>query len=81
MTRLKALLEADGIEYTEREFNTNAGVAELGPNPFVSHVHIICRANHDTVYIIARNFWPRISQMNSICEKNNLWNFLTGIYY
>lgn len=36
MTPLKALLDEAGVEYSEKLFNTSAGIAGLGPNPFVS---------------------------------------------
>ena len=38
MTRLKLLLEDGGVEYTEKIFSTSAGIAGLGPNPFVSQI-------------------------------------------
>ena len=34
---MKKLLERDGIEYSEKIFNSDDGVGALGPNPFVSH--------------------------------------------
>ena len=36
MDRMKALLDQDGIEYNEKIFETNRGIAGLGSNPFVS---------------------------------------------
>ncbi len=36
MNRLKVLLDKDGVEFTERVFNTSTGTSGLGPNPFVS---------------------------------------------
>ena len=36
MNRLKTLLDQNNVEYTEKLFNTSAGIEGLGPNPFVS---------------------------------------------
>ena len=38
MNRLKTLLDQNEneVEYTEKRFNTSAGIKGLGPNPFVS---------------------------------------------
>ena len=42
MNSLKALLDKTDVEYTERLFNTSAGIAGLGPNPFVSMYDYQC---------------------------------------
>lgn len=36
MIRLKAILDRTDVDYNEKIFNTTAGIAGLGPNPFVS---------------------------------------------
>ena len=36
MNPLKTLLDENNVEYTEKLFNTSAGIKGLGPNPFVS---------------------------------------------
>ncbi len=36
MNKLKVLLDAVGVSYSERYFGTEKGVAELGSNLFVS---------------------------------------------
>ena len=36
MNELKTLLDKNNVEYTEKQFNTSAGIKGLGPNPFVS---------------------------------------------
>ena len=42
MNRLKALLDQNEVEYTEKRFNTSAGIKGLGPNPFVSSDKATC---------------------------------------
>ena len=41
MDRLKRFLDHNGIKYSERQFETEAGIESLGKNPFVCHYRII----------------------------------------
>lgn len=34
---LRNLLDKDGIEYTQKIFDADKGIEDLGPNPFVSY--------------------------------------------
>ena len=39
--RMKVLLDRDGVEYSTKIFSTDAGISDLGDNPFVSAKLII----------------------------------------
>ena len=39
--RLKYFLDSEGVEYNELLFDTNVGISDLGPNPFVCCTIII----------------------------------------
>ncbi len=53
MNILKALIDdTDDVVYNERLFNTSAGIAALGPNPFVSSIQYI---KHAAIICIVHN--------------------------
>lgn len=41
MDRLKKALNDNGIEHSEKRFETEKGIQSLGENPFVRHIIII----------------------------------------
>ena len=44
MDRLKKALNDNGIEHSEKRFETEKGIQSLGENPFVRHIIIIFHA-------------------------------------
>ncbi len=44
--RLKYFLDSEGVEYNELLFDTNVGISDLGPNPFVCSTIILRTTMH-----------------------------------
>ena len=52
MDRLKTLLDAVGVTYSERFFGSEEGVAELGGNVFVSqYIYNHCARSPEVLFI------------------------------
>lgn len=64
MDRLKTLFERDGIEYNEKVFTSDVGIADLGPNPFVSH-HLVPSHSPDGIVLIT--YMYRMRNPGSFC--------------
>lgn len=43
MDALKVILDQNGIDYNEKRFNSDTGLKDLGPNPFVRELLLYAR--------------------------------------